>query len=185
VAETDTATPQEKPKRKPPKRKQVEETARRYFAALQARDAQAMAACWSEDGIEDIVPLRVMRGPQEVQEFFSGLFAALPDAETTVHNVVASDRQAAVEWRTVGTFTGSPFEGVEATGGRLELRGLDLLEIEDDLILKNTAYYDGAAFMRQLGMLPPQDSGPERAMKKAFNAGTKVKHKIADKRGSR
>ncbi len=52
-----------KPKRKPPKRKQVEETARRYFAALQARDAKAMAACWSEDGIEDIVPLRVMRGP--------------------------------------------------------------------------------------------------------------------------
>ena len=75
----------------------------------------------------------------------------MPDAETTVHNVVAAERQAAVEWRTVGTFTGSPFEGVEATGGRLELRGLDLLEIEDGRILKNTAYYDGAAFMRQLG----------------------------------
>ncbi len=72
---------------------------------------------------------------------------------------MASETQAAVEWRTVGTFTGSPFEGVEATGGRLELRGLDLLEIEDDRILKNTAYYDGAAFMRQLGMLPAAGLG--------------------------
>jgi len=174
-----------KPRRKPPKRKQVEETARRYFAALQARDPDAMAACWSEDGVEDIVPLRVMRGPGEVREFFARLFAALPDAETTVHNVVASDRQAAVEWRTVGTFTGAPFEGVEATGGRLELRGLDLLDIEDDRILKNTAYYDGAAFMRQLGLLPPQDSGPEKALKTAFNAVNKVKRTVADRRGSR
>jgi len=175
----------EKPKRKPPKRKLVEETARKYFGALQARDAKAMAACWSEDGIEDIVPLRVMRGPKEVEEFFSGLFGALPDAETTIHNVVASDRQAAVEWRTVGTFTGTPFEGVEATGGRLELRGLDLLEIEDGVILKNTAYYDGAAFMRQLGMLPPQDSGPERAIKTAFNTVNKVKRTVADRRGAK
>ena len=184
VAET-AAQDKPKLKRKPPKRKLVEETARRYFAALQARDPDAMAACWSEDGVEDIVPLRVMRGPDEVREFFAGLFSALPDAETTVHNVVASDRQAAVEWRTVGTFTGAPFEGVEATGGRLELRGLDLLEIEDDRILKNTAYYDGAAFMRQLGMLPPQDSGPERAIKSAFNAVNKAKRVVNERRGQR
>ncbi len=171
-------------KRKPPKRKQVEETARRYFAALQARDPQAMAACWSEDGVQDMVPLRVMRGPGEVEEFFADLFAAMPDAETTLHNVVASDRQAAVEWRTVGTFTGESFEGVAATGGRLELRGLDLLEIEDDRILKNTIYYDGASFMRQLGLLPSQDSGPEKAMKTAFNAVNKVRRTVAERRAA-
>ena len=144
-----------------------------------------MAACWSEDGVEDLVPLRVMRGPGEVRDFFAGLFAAMPDAETTVHNVVASDRQAAVEWRMVGTFTGTAFEGVDATGGRLELRGLDLLEIADDRILKNTAYFDNAAFMRQLGLLPPQDSGPEKAIKTAFNTVNKVKRTVAEKRGSR
>jgi hypothetical protein len=85
----------------------------------------------------------------------------------------------------VGTFTGSPFEGVAATGGRLELRGLDLLEIEDGVILKNTAYYDGAAFMRQLGMLPPQDSGPERAMKTAFNAVSRVRRTVNERRTPR
>ena len=179
------ARPSGKPKRKPPRRKQIEETARRYFAALAARDPQAMAACWSEDGVDDIVPLRVLRGPEEISAFFAALFAAIPDAETTVHNVVAGERQAAVEWRTVGTFTGLPFEGVEATGGRLELRGLDLLEINDDRILKNTAYYDGAAFMRQLGLLPPQDSGPEKAIKTAFNTVNKVRRTVAERRGAR
>ena len=39
--------------------------------------------------------------------------------------------------------------------------------------------------MRQLGMLPPQDSGPEKAIKTAFNAVNKVKRTVAEKRGSR
>jgi len=173
------------PKRKPPKRKQVEATARRYFGAMQLRDPDGMAACWSEDGVEDIVPLRVMRGPDQVRAFFAGLFAAMPDAETTVHNVVAGDHQAAVEWRTVGTFTGKPFEGVRATGGRLELRGLDLLEIEDDRILKNTAYYDGAAFMRQVGLLPPQDSRAEKSIKLAFNTVSKARRSLSERRPAR
>lgn len=173
------------PKRKPPKRKQVEATARRYFGALQLRDPDAMAACWSEDGVQDIVPLRVMRGPEEVRAFFAGLLAAMPDAETIVHNVVAGERDAAVEWRIVGTFTGEPFEGVRATGARVELRGLDLLEIEDDRILKNTVYYDGAAFMRQLGLLPPQDSGTEKAVKFAFNTVNKARRGVSERKAAR
>ena len=37
--------------------------------------------------------------------------------------------------------------------------------------------------MRQLGMLPPQDSGPERAIKSAFNAVNKAKRVVNEKRG--
>ena len=39
----------------------------------------------------------------------------------------------------------------------------------------NTAYYDGASFARQVGMLPAEGSGAERAMKGAFNAVTKMR----------
>ena len=74
-----------------------------------------------------------------------------------------------------GTFTGAPFQGSRPPAGGIDLRGLDLLEIEDGEIVSNTAYYDGTAFARQIGMLPPQDSGAERAMKSAFNAVTKVR----------
>ncbi len=183
-AEKPAAAKRKPPKRKPPKRKQVEATARRYFAALQLRDPHAMAACWSDDGVEEIVPLRVMRGPEEIGAFFTGLFAAMPDAETTVHNVVAGERQAAVEWRMVGTFTGEPFEGVSATDGRLDLRGLDLLEIEDERILNDTVYYDGADFMRQLGLLPAQDSGAEKAIKTALNTVQKVRRTVAERRAA-
>ena len=71
---------------------------------------------------------------------------------------------------------------IEPTGKPFEMRGLDLLEVEEGLIVGNTAYYDGAEFARQAGMLPPQDSGAERAMKSAFNAVTKLRRVVNERR---
>ena len=44
--------------------------------------------------------------------------------------------------------------GIEPTGKRVEMRGLDLLEVEDGKIVSNTAFYDGIELARQIGMLP-------------------------------
>ena len=163
--------------------KAVEEAARSYFAALSARDASAMADHFHPDGIEDIVPLAVFRGPAEVRQVFEGLFAAMPDAETIVTRVVADHDVAGVEWRMLGTFDGAPFQGIQPTGRRVELRGFDCLEIDEHgKITRNTGYYDGAAFARAIGMLPPQDSGAERAMTAGFNAVTKIKRRLATRR---
>ena len=71
-------------------------------------------------------------------------------------DLVAQDNKVAVRWRTTGTFCGSPFQGIEPTGARVELEGLDLLTVEDGLIHRNDAYYDGAQFARQIGLLPPR-----------------------------
>lgn len=176
----------ERPTRKParPRRsarvKAVEEAARGYFAAASARDPDAMAGFWHPEGIEDIVPLGVFRGPEGVRTLFRETFAAVPDMEFVVERVTADHEVAAVQWRSSGTFTGAPFQGIEPTGRRLELRGTDCLEIDEDgKILRNTAVYDGAAFARGIGMLPRQDSGAERAMRTGFNALTKLRKSIA------
>jgi len=162
--------------------KAVEEAARSYFAALSARDPDAMAAAFHPEGIEDIVPLGVFRGPDAVRDLFREMFAALPDFTLTVTRVVADHEVAAVEWRMTGTFTGGAFQGIEPTGRRVELRGFDALEIDDQgLITRNTGYYDGAAFARAIGLLPPQDSGVDRAMLAGFNALTKVRQKVASR----
>jgi steroid delta-isomerase-like uncharacterized protein len=179
-------TPESAPKpRRITRRKAVEEHARSYFDALSRRDTAAMVEHWREDGVDDMVPVEVLRGRAEIARFFDELFAAVPDVELTVTRLVAGERQAAVEWRMSGHFTGTPFQGIEATGRAIELRGLDLLEVEDGEIVSNTAYYDGMNFARQVGLMPPQDSGAERAMKNAFNAATKVRRAVADWRESR
>lgn len=192
MAETkteDTAGPQEPAEAKPtrrrtPRRKVVEQHARSAYDALARRDAEVIGEHYREDCVVDIVPIGVFRGRQALVDFFREAFAAVPDLETTVTRVVAGETQAAVEWRMSGNFTGGPFQGIEPTGKHVELRGLDLMEIEDGQTVSNTSYYDGAAFARQVGMLPPEGSGADRMMKSAFNAVTNVRKTIAERTGS-
>jgi steroid delta-isomerase-like uncharacterized protein len=161
------------------KRKANENHARSYFEAIAGRDVEGVVAHWKEDGVIDLVPLGILRGHAEIAAFFGEMFAAFPDAETTVTRVAADQTHVAVEWRMTAHFTGAPFQGVEPTGRPVELRGIDLIEIADGKNVTNTAYYDGMAFARGAGLLPAQDSGAERAMKGAVNAATKVRRAVA------
>jgi predicted ester cyclase len=183
---TDEATgsaSSEKPQRKRiTRRKAVEQKLRSYFEAMDNRDAHAMASHWREDGVEDIVPVGVLRGHDELRDYFASLFAAMPDARTTITRVIAGDEDCAVEWRLEGTFNGAGFMGIEPTGSRVELREVSVVELKDGEIVGITAYFDGASYARQIRMLPPDGSGADRAMKSAFNAVTKVRRAVAERR---
>jgi steroid delta-isomerase-like uncharacterized protein len=182
-AATADAGTEPKPQRKRiTRRKAVEQRVRSYFEAMDRRDVRAMTEHWHEDGVEDIVPVGLMRGRAELEEFFGSLFAAIPDARTTVTRLVAGEQTCAVEWRLEGTFEGAPYMGIEPTGKHVEIRGLDFLELEDGQIVSLTAYSDGAGFARQIGFLPPDGSGADRALKTAFNAVTKLRRAVAERR---
>ncbi len=149
--------------------------ARAYFDAIAARDLDAMVECWEPGGIDNIAPLgRPLRAPEEIREFFTQTFTAMPDMRFEVLDVVAARNQAAVRWRAAGTFCGGSFEGIEPTGARVELEGIDLLTVEDGKIRHNDAYYDSAQFARAVGLLPPQAGTTERRMASAFNTRTRL-----------
>src|SRR5437870_2941272 len=73
--------------------------------------------------------------------------------ETTVQ-----DDRAAVRWRATGTFAGAPFNGIEATGARIELEGVDVLVVRGGRLVENNAFPDGMGLARQLGLMPPPES---------------------------
>jgi steroid delta-isomerase-like uncharacterized protein len=176
------------PKPKKPRRsgrsRAIEKVAESYFQAVADRDPDAMAGHWHADGVGDLVPLGPLRGHGGVRSFFAELFAALPDFEFTVTQMVIDSQGASVQWRMRGTFDGDAFQGLEPTGRRIDLRGVDCMEVgEDGLITSNVAYYDGAAFARQVGMLPTQDSGADRAMRAGFNTVTRVRSALAQRKG--
>ena len=181
------ATPPPAPKpaatRPPAKRKVVQDAARSYFDAVAARDAAAMAAHWHREGVHDSVPLGVFRGPEAVRRLYQETFTAMPDIQITVERITADDRVAAVQWRARGTFSGGPFQGIEPTGRRVELRGIDCLEVEEGKILRNTSVYDGAAVARGMGLLPAEDSGADRAMRAGLNTVTKLRRVVAGRIG--
>ena len=158
----------------------AEGPARASFDAFARRDVDAILAQWHPEGIQDWVPLgRVLRGHAEIRAQFEELFAAMPDLDVTVEGTVADDRHCVIRWRLRGTHTGGPLMGVDPTGRVAELRGVDVMEVEDGLVVRNTLYYDGAAWARGLGMLPPQDSSAERVMIGAFNGVTRLRRTLA------
>ncbi len=182
---TATASQAKPARRRISRRKQVEQHILSYFEAIGRRDSYAMANHWSEDGVADIVPLGILRGRAEVVGLFRDLFAAVPDLQTTVTRVVAGEQQAAVEWRMDGHFTGQSFQGLEPTGRWVELRGVDLIEIADGKNSSAASYYDGMSLARQVGLMPAQDSAPERAMKGALNTATKLRRTVRSKARTR
>ena len=98
-----------------------------------------------------------------------------------VHAV--SDDVAVGQWRMSGTFSGGAFQGIEPTGKHLELRGIDVMRFEGDVLRHNDVYYDGLSFARQIGMLPTANSAGDRAMMSAFNAATKARHAVRTRFG--
>jgi ketosteroid isomerase-like protein len=160
----------------------AEDVARSYFDAIAARDVEAIASHYDPEVVVDFIGQGIFRGPDEMRAFFSGLFAALPDAEMKVERIVGGDGVAAVEWRLRGSFSGGELFGIEPTGRWIEQRGCDVLLVsEDGLVTRNTAYQDGMEMARSIGMMPPLDSGPERAMKQAFNLATKARRALDER----
>lgn len=139
------------------------------------RDLDQIVERAHPDGyLDDFVAIGEFRGREAVRGFFAEMFAAFPDFEFTVDRVVADDEAVAVKWHAEATFTGSRFQGIEATGRQVLIRGCDFFEVEDGWIRRNTVFYDGASFARQIGMLPAKDSFADRAMLRLFNAKVRL-----------
>jgi steroid delta-isomerase-like uncharacterized protein len=163
----------------------VNETVAAYFEALNRHDVAAAVEFLDPEVVEDVTGIGVLRGRDEVRQFFDTLFKAAPDMEVVVDRTVSEGDTTVVQWRMNGTFTGGPlFNGVQATGGRLALRGCDVIDVRDGKIVRNAAYQDGIEVARTIGMLPPQDSAAEKAMVAAFNGATKLRTAVRDRLGN-
>lgn len=153
---------------------QPAEVARRYFGAIARQDLDEAATYWEPGSIDHLAPVGELRVPDEWRAYFEQVFAAMPDFDYEVLDVVAQDNLVAVRWQTTGTFTGRPFQGIRATGTRIVAEGVDFLRIEDGLIRRLDSYWDDASVGRRIGILPPRGSRPERLLTALFNVRTAI-----------
>jgi steroid delta-isomerase-like uncharacterized protein len=149
-----------------------------YLEGEAAREVERIVSACAPGYVEDNVVLGRLEGTQKTAAFFNELFTAIPDFELWIDRVIAGGDEVAVEWHADGTFNGGPFQGIRPTGGRIELKGVDVFEVSHGRIARNTVYYDGASFARQIGMLPAPGSLADRAMLRMFNLRTRLKRAI-------
>jgi hydroxyacylglutathione hydrolase len=156
----------------------TEAVARRYFAAVTARDLDGAVACWAPGGREVVHGILDAPAPEAVREFIGGMLAAVPDLRFEVVGTTTQDDRCAVQWRLTGTFAGEPFLGYAASGARLDLVGCDVLTVRDGLIVRNDAYTNGTTFAQQTGMLPPEGSKAKVRLQRAANLRTRLAHRL-------
>jgi len=151
--------------------------ARAAFDALTKKDLDTLSEFQTEDTVDDFVAIGEVRGKASIRRFFDELFAAFPDFEITVDRIVADRTTAIVQWQAMGTFYGGKFQGIEPTRRNVQIRGVDVMEITDGRIVRDTIYYDGASFARQIGLLPHSGSGVDQALLSVFNTVTRLRQR--------
>jgi steroid delta-isomerase-like uncharacterized protein len=154
------------------------EVAGAIFDALGKKQLDDAMAHVAEDSVDDFVAIGSFEGRAAIRQFFEELLTAFPTFDVAVERIVGDDATATVQWKASGDFTGGPFQGVEPTGKYVEIRGVDVMEIVDGSVRHNTIYYDGAAFARQVGILPKAGTAMDRAMLSAFNTVTRLRKRL-------
>jgi len=163
--------------------KRAADLMRQAFDALAAKDLDRLATFWDDQTVDHFLALnREVRGVVELRAYFTEVFTALPDmrfAVEAVHDV--SDTVAVGQWRMQGTFSGGRFQGIDPTGRPIDIRGIDVMAFVGGKLRHNTIYYDGLTFVRQVGMLPTEGTGVDRAVLSIFNATTTIRKTVAER----
>ena len=132
--------------------------AQALVAAMAAHDVDAVLAQWHRRGVHRHPLFGPLAVPEMLREHLAGLFGALPDLALDVESTSATETTATIRQRMSGTFTGTPWAGVEANGRRLDIDVVQFLTIDDGFIVEVDELFDTAAVTDQLGFRPGDTS---------------------------
>ena len=129
----------------------------RYVGRYNAGDLDGVMDLYAEDAVQNM-PDGTYEGWNTVRERLAQELDGFTDLNHTVRSFVEQGDSFADEWTFVGTHTG-PFrlpDGTDLppTGKRVEIRGMELVQVRDGKIVLNTLYYDNLAALAQLGLIP-------------------------------
>jgi predicted ester cyclase len=143
------------------------------FARLNERDLDALRQVWDADTVERF-PTGTVRGTEEIASYFAEAFAAMPDWQMEVVTIAEQGDDVFVQWQLTGTHSGGPFQGIAPTRRQVTLDGMDHFVVRDDKVVSNFVVFDQMQFARAIGMMPPDGSRADRALKSAFNTRSKL-----------
>jgi len=134
----------------------IAQALKRETEAWNAHDADGVAAGYAEDAVlYDVGLPGPLRGRAAIRDSVAGYLAAFSDfhAEDLGDPIISGNRTAQ-EWKVTGTNDGE-LMGMPATGKSATTFGCGTAEFGDDgLIHRAGNYWNAAALLQQLGVLP-------------------------------
>jgi steroid delta-isomerase-like uncharacterized protein len=128
-----------------------------YVERYNAGDLDTVMDLYAEDAVQTMHD-GTFAGRSAIRERLARDLITCPDATYTVGSFVEQGDSFADEWTFTGTQTG-PFplpDGTQLppTGKRVQIRGMELVQVRDGKIVVDNLYYDSMAVLAQLGFLP-------------------------------
>ena len=131
--------------------------AERWISAWNSHDPDKLAAIFTPDVTYEDVPFgAVNHGSAELRKFAASEFEGSPDLHVELGTSSIQGEHGIIEW----TFSGTD-KGIFKTGKKFSVRGVTILTVKNGKISRNVDYYDAATVMKQLGLLPSEDSAPK------------------------
>jgi len=142
-----------------------------YLAAWNDRDAVRIASFFAEEAVyEDLGAGEVVGGREGIRAHATAIHRGFPDLRFELVRASHGEDFTAGEWRSRMTHLGE-FSGLAPTGRVVESAGVDVATLDGEgRIIRLSSFYDGAAIMRALGLLPARGSRTERALVRAASA---------------
>src|SRR4051812_12922046 len=122
------------------------------FAAWNSHDPDRVAASFTEDGVyEDVTAGHISRGRPEVRKWAEGGLAAFENFEIKIVSSFFHNGHGVAEW-----VWGGNDKEMFKTGKKFSVRGVRVFEVRRAKISRYQEFYDSAAIMKQVGVLPPE-----------------------------
>jgi len=126
--------------------------ASQYFSAWNAHDGPRLAALFADAGTYLGPTTRMAIHAYDLAPVIEALAAQFSDFAFVIGNVTGEVDRFVVEWTLTGTNDGPIKTGVAATGRKLHVPGVDVIEAIDGKIVAVRRVYDRRAMMEQLGL---------------------------------
>lgn len=128
-----------------------------HYEGVQEGDLDKALSVFTDDVERTMSGAGTLHGLDAFRAVISVFPDAFPDIEFTVHTWVEARNTLVAEGRVKGTHTGplkTPEGEVPATGNRLDLPFVDILEARGDKFCLLHVYFDRLEMMSQLGVIP-------------------------------
>ena len=101
-------------------------------------------------------PDQDIQGYAQAKQFASTFFAAFPDINITVEDVIAEGEQVVTRYTIRGTHQEETEEFGPPNDGQMGLKSITIHRFEGGKVVEEWERYDNLSVMQQLGLLPEQ-----------------------------